>query len=864
MGRDALSDALRQRLDTLPKNSTRFTPEILHLLLELSDQPVKKSHLSALDRLRTQGEDPGPRLKWEDIAREDGWAEAPDIWETVDFADNSEEEVDVFPHPLSQASDSDTSMSSVTAPGQRIAKDLILPDSGLNEQPEQAGTLLSRIEEAQEWRQDAQPRDASGRPTKTPVSEYQILRESLWLLNGLPTSLFAPDCTPVPKYQLINVSWDTYRAMVNSFAEYGRTLLPLRKFCETIQDVPLVQTFQGSVIQCLRIFDKHIALLQGRYVHIKEDTVVSLIALQEELKPHLVPLAGLSNVVRKLQEERYAHSFRFLELLYHATCIAQLSGDEHTYSYLGEIFFDCFRVYIRPIRQWMEEGELTPGDKTFFVAESSTSVPMHQIWSDKFKLRRSDQGQLHAPRFLQPAVRRIFNTGKSVVVLKHLGRFQHPTHLDASRLPEPPLDFAPVCGSPDLALAPFSELFDSAFDRWVQSKHLSTSSNLQAILFESCGLWTSLDVLEHIYFMSDGALADTFVSPVFAGLDSESTTWTDRFTLTELAQEAWSPCPSLEGYRLSASVEREPDSVSRSRPISVRRSVRISLPGLRLSYRLAWPVQLVITRETVVRYQTLFTLLLQLRRAASILTTSAPSLKLNVQAEMDGQQAAYYGLRTRLLWFTATVHSYLTTLVLTPEITKMRNDLQAAEDLDGMIEVHAAFTKRILEEACLGPKLAPIRECVLDVLDLAVRLEDARRTDQEAAARWALLSTPQRRFRGANELAVPEPQSALRGVYVSPREKEREEDQIILFGDDEEEEGDHTSGSQKRSGTRGGGEQKQTYPEILTSIRADFDRHLRFVAGGLRGVARASTDAAAAKWDVLAEMLEMGLQDGSR
>lgn len=696
----------------------------------------------------------------------------------------------------------------------------------------------------------------------------------MFLLNGLHTSLFAPDCTPVPKYQLTNVSWDTHRALVNSFAEYGRTLLPLRKFRETTQDVPLVQAFQGSVDQCLRDFDKHIALLQGHYVHIKDDTVVSLIALQEGLKPHLVPLAGLANVVRKLQEERYAHSFRFLELLHDAICIAQLSGDEHTYSYLGEVFFDCFRVYIRPIRQWMEAGDLTPGDKTFFVAESPTSVPMHQIWSNKFKLRRSDHGQLHAPSFLQPAVRKIFNTGKSIVVLRHLGRFQHPTDLDAPRLPEPPLDFASVCGSSDSAFAPFTELFDSAFDRWVQSKHLSTSSNLLAILFESCGLWTSLDALQHIYFMSDGALADTFTSAVFAGLDSQNTTWTDRFTLTELAQEAWSPCSSLESYRLSASVEREPDFASRDHPTPVPRSVRAGLPGLRLSYRLAWPVQLVVTRETVARYQTLFTLLMQLRRAATILTTSAPSLKANVRADLDGPRAAYYGLRARLLWFTVTMHSYLTTLVLAPEIARMRADLRGAGDLDGTIEAHAAFTRRVIDGACLSPKLAPIRECVLDVLDLAGKLEDARRAADEAGGGGldAPPSTPLRPRGNAEAAAVvgsvPVPQSALRGLYVSPREKEREEDQTILFGDDpgdETEEGDRTGDStgdsRKRSGTGGGdGARRQTYPEILASIGADFDIHLRFVAGGLRGVARASTDAAAAKWDVLAEMLEMGLK----
>lgn len=844
MGRDGLSDALRQRLDALSTRTTRWTPEILHLFLELSDQPAKKTDLRVLERLRPSFDDPGPILKWEDIAREDDWAQDRGLWNNVDFADSSEDEL--IPESRSHTPDSDTSMSSAIAPGQRTAKDLMKPES-------EADVSLDIIEKSQKWRQEAQPRDESGRPMKIPVSEYQLLREVLFLLNGLPTSLFGPDCTPVPKFQLSNVSWDTYRALVNSFAEYGRTLLPLRKFSETRQDVPLVQSFQDSVCQSLRSFDKEIARIQGRYVEIREDTVVSLIALQEELKPYLVPLAGLSNVVRKLQEERYAHAFRFLELLYEATCIAQLSGDEHTYSFLGEIFFDCFRVYIRPIRQWMEGGELTPGDKTFFVAESSTTVPLYQMWSDKFQLRRSQQGQLHAPSFLQPAVRKIFNTGKSVVVLKHLGRFHHPSEQPENSLPEPSLSFADICASPSFALAPFSELFDSAFDRWVQSKHLSTSSNLQNNLFDSCGLWSSLDALQHIYFMTDGSLAEVFTSSIFTNLDAHSTTWADRFSLTELAQGAFSPIPTLEPYRLSATSAPIDD------PKRARRSVRTALAHITLTYKLPWPVQLIITRETITHYQSLFTLLLQLRRAASTLTSF---FKATGPRELETyDQQTYYVLRARLLWFTSTLHSYLTTLVLTPDITAMQMNLEAAEDVDDMIAIHGAFAKQITDEACLGAKLEPIMRCILDVLDLAIQLEDARRA-QEAADEGSNVAqqhfdTP-RKIDRATEQAQPPP-SAMRGVYISPKEKEREEDATIMLFGDSDHEGDASVDRGKAAPVA---QQQQTYVEVLGSVRADFERHLRFIAGGLRGVARASTEKAAAKWDVLAEMFEMGIREG--
>lgn len=48
---------------------------------------------------------------------------------------------------------------------------------------------------------------------------------------------------------------------------------------------------------------------------------------------------------------------------------------------------------------------------------------------------------------------------------------------------------------------------------------------------------------------------------------------------------------------------------------------------------------------------------------------------------------------------------------------------------------------------------------------------------------------------------------------------------------------------------------------VLKEIKSDYDRHLRFVCGGLRSVARATSDAQSAKWDILAEMFQTGCRD---
>jgi gamma-tubulin complex component 5 len=123
---------------------------------------------------------------------------------------------------------------------------------------------------------------------------------------------------------------------------------------------------------------------------------------------------------------------------------------------------------------------------------------------------------------------------------------------------------------------------------------------------------------------------------------------------------------------------------------------------------------------------------------------------------------------------------------------------------------------------------------MLDVFDLTLRLEDARRLEAERDAEET------------QEL------SRLSFVCSSPSSPEKyveageEEDATFLEGQDQS--------VLARDADR-------EYRDVLDEVRAEFESHLRFVASGLRGVARASNDEAARKWDTLAEMLEAGTAD---
>lgn len=811
--KEGLADALRERRDALESHQSQWHPEVLYLLLELSDQPTFKSRLIDLELLKEPPEDQAAQLRWEDIAREDGWDDDAAIWESINYSDGSGDE-GYADSAKSEAADSSSSFDGYVSG--RTAEDFIIHSEDIPQ--------LNKARKAQEWRTEAPPRDASGHPRKIPVSEFQIVREVLFMIQGLNTTLFGKDGSVAPGFQMSHIAWDTHRATMNYFGEVGRQLGILRDFVSRTQNAAHLQVFQDSVATRLGSLDVAVTDIQHTLVAPEEDTVVSLLSVKGRLAAQLEPFYALSNIVAQIIDTPNLGAFRYLELLFDDASLAQLSGKPIVYEFLARIFVECFGVYLRQIRLWMDEGRLIPNDKMFFVSESPARVSLNKIWSDKYKLRRSASGKIHAPNFLHPAVGKIFNAGKNIVLLKQLGRSTLAGHHRKAQ--EPPLNYETICPF-GFELVPFADLFSAAFDKWIESKYHTTSASLTSVLFDDCGVWSSLDALQKLYFMSDGAATDFFSNRLFSKLDALKPGWNNRYTLTSMAQEGFAS--QLDTTRLAVNISVDGQRLTTQ---TAQRSVRTALPTIRINFRLAWPVQMIITEESTATYQTVFTLLLQIRRALYVLRKKKLIENYWTDDENWPERALYYSLRTNLVWFCTTLQSYFTTLVLAPNSAKLREDLLEAQDADAMITTHAAFLKRVTDEACLGTRLQPIRECMLDILDLSIKLEQAQSWNaaQEAEEMMEL--------------------SRL-SVMSSPAKGK----QWVAYKRGDNDDSDDDNEGQKVA-------LDKPYLTVLHEVKSDFDRHLRFICGGLRSVARATGDAQSAKWDILAEMLQMG--DSSR
>lgn len=844
-----MADALRERLNTLEKKKLKWGPEILHLLLELSENPVSNSRVEDLDFLKEPELDTGPPLRWMDLIDEDPLLREKSIWKNIDFGAGSSDE-DAYEDGRSELSGTDTTVQSSI-------------DDEFNRRPEDytVDTLeqenFGKLRQSQFWKKTPSVGEVKLETVKRPITELQAVREVLFMFLGLPTSLFdvrpGPPITMITSkgYALKHASADAFQKLATSFADGGTAIMTLRSWTRRSQSIPLLQIFQSSITKRIQTFDTLLSTTHQRFVAIQEDAVVSLLKVQFDIDPYLCPLIRLSKMVERLDAERYPHAFRFLEMLYDETCTSQMAGNENMYAFMGMLFFECFQVYLRPLRSWMEDGELKNGDKVFFVSEAAGDVEPASIWQSRFKIRRTQTGVLHAPRFLRAAANKIFTTGKSVVVLKYLNQF---SSLQSSRdALEPLLDFETVCSPSQFQLAPFPELFDVAFEAWVQSKHHYASSRLRKTLFDSCGLHTALDAISHLYYMADGTTAAVFTNSIFDKLDTLDESWNDHFTLTELAQSTFGSLPSISSERLRTKILTLPRKVKEV--AKCRKSVKV-LSALELKYHISWPIQIVLTPATIPSYQRIFTFLFQVRRSSHILSRQRLIDDVLTYTSSSDERALYYSLRTRLFWFTHTLYYFLTSLVIEPNSLKMREQLKDAEDVDSMIEVHATYIKSLLDQVLLGSKLELIHNTILKILDLAIKLEDAQAANaalnkeamdqQQEMMDMSMASlglhTPQKR-----------PDKLSRSVNKVKDESSSDED------GEKEIDVDLSILSSTYDNSQG-----QTYVEKLRKMKADFDRLGKFVASGLRGVARAGSGEEARSWSVLGEMLEFGFESGTR
>lgn len=723
LNNEPLANALHDRLQELSTTTNQWIPEVLSLLLHLSDRPVHKARIEDLQLLQPL-RPPAP-LSWSDIIADDPLDDSDNIWKNIDFtADESDE--DEFSE-LDDAEDTDTSLhaSPIEWKDPKVElEDLIVP---IND------SVLHRIESAQFWRKDGtEATNIDGKGPELLLTEVQAVREVIFMIQGLPTSMFIPNIIEAiaisEGVSIRHVSQNSLTALLEAFANIGTKVRNVRQWTGRKPEIPLEQTFGASLSFQLAMLDRKLSEIELSVLDSRTGSVPTLLYLHEAVSGSTRLIQQLDDVLRDLSGIPNSElPFRMLESLFDRTCASQRVGDAEGYEFMADLFFECLRTYIRPIRLWMEKGQLSGHDSVMFIRKNVVNVPLESLWRNQYELVRRPDGNLNAPMFLHLASTKIFNTGKSVDFLRHMG-FQGG-EFGRQSPDRPEMTFQTVCQPADLGLlSPFPELFDMAFRSWVVSKHHESSSTLREQLESRCGLQGCLDALEFIYFCRNGALSSNAANAVFEWIDGGSHRWRDNFVLTELFRSAYRTIPCIELDRLEMHVDA---ASAQNSWRCARRSMGV-LEDLRISYRLPWAVANIIRKDSFQIYQRVFVLILQIYRAKYLLQGQSC-----LSTAVDNMYLLSRHVHLRLLWFVNVMLTYITQMVVLATATGMRTEMRLAADADGMIEVHEAYITKLESRCFLTKSHRPIRQALLSLLDLTVLFANLRTSSRKTTGSTA-------------------------------------------------------------------------------------------------------------------------------
>ena len=823
---DEIADALASRVDELATRSDRWTPEVLSLLLQMSDRPLKKSKIEDLDKLIPDS--PPAVLTWSDILADDPVDNRDGIWNNVDFAadgsdDDEDIEVRASPPSLSTPGSSDQveyfqgKLEALSVEPDRKGLDIIIDAQFWNK----------AVEGASERRNGA----SHSQPSQISLTEIQMIREIIFMLLGLPTSAINRASNGSlflnSRYRLAHVSQTLTTHTLEDFATLGDGLESIRIWNKRRERIPLLQTFQSALGSRLSQIERSLSTAQEDIMNPSAASVISLLQFSDQVQTKTHQIMPLCNIVEELTViNDNLLPFRLLELLFDRVCVSHSIGDSEGFDYLAKIFFECFQAYLKPLQYWMKHGEINKHDQTLFIKQSVEDVPLASIWERRFRLLFDESGSLHAPHFLHVAAKKIFNTGKSVDFLKYLDstRIEEAIHYDE----ESQLDFHSVCGAQGLTtLMPFSELFDLALERWIASRHHSSSKILRRILENQCGLHRALDAVEYVYFAREGTLSGVLASEIFERMDRGKEAWNDGFLLTELFRSKFAALPCID---VEALVVRPPVGFHQN-AASQRRSMR-SLESLLVGYTLPWPIANIVRPTAIAIYQRVFILLMQVQRAKQILERRFPRSILTDLGRKHEEGLLVHLLRHRLLWFINTFLSYLTDIAVGVATTEMRLKMANAEDFDAMVTVHQEYIVHLEDRCLISKRLAPILQAVISLLDLVILFSDA------CASRMGH-TLPDLTNRSTRSLASSR--------HLSGQRREQELSSSEEDSSNDAETGDNASNISFA---------RTPFLERAKKTDEKFREFYSFILAGLRGVSRAGGEPC---WEMLAESLAVAL-----
>lgn len=409
--------------------------------------------------------------------------------------------------------------------------------------------------------------------------------------------------------------------------------------------------------------------------------------------------------------------------------LTSFSGDPATRDLLKQLLADASKPYLKMLEQWIHKGVIIDPYDEFLIREQR-SIKRERLemdytdeyWDKRYTVRKDD---LPLELSSTQVYERILLTGKYLNVVRECGG------IDVSK---------------DV-INEYESIGDSRILKTLASAYNHANKSLLSLLIQTHDLPARLRSLKHYFFLDQadffinfldiaekelakpsqkaskaklqylldmslrqpGSISsvDPFKEDVI--VDIAHTSVTD-YLLKIVSVTGMDPNEAL-GYASHGNgevVERMLRSEGQNQPEDRKSSRFTAIQGLQLDFKIPFPLSLVLSRKTILRYQLLFRHLVELKHIERMLNNSWVEQKkspvwnhTSSNANLEVWKMNATRLRVKMLLFVQQILYFCTMEVMEPNWAKLQRNMGEAKTADLLMEQHVFYLDTCMKECML-------------------------------------------------------------------------------------------------------------------------------------------------------------------
>ena len=259
----------------------------------------------------------------------------------------------------------------------------------------------------------------------------------------------------------------------------------------------------------------------------------------------------------------------------------------------------------------------------------------------------------------------------------------------------------------EYAWTSFSEVIKYCIGDSLEEAYKEAVSHLLALLTGSLGLEHAFSLIRSIYLMESGEYMTPFLNDIFAKLERDEVldnTFDLNLSFAEVLQ-GWKWAASLDALRFVLEGEPQPAIMLEA------------TQHLQLHYDPPSLLELIFDRDTMQKYERLFSFLIQVKRAIYSISDTKWQDKASKQPHLH----LFTLFQRELRHFIHSFEVYLFQQILSVGALKFQSSREKAGSVDEVRSLHQGYLEKMIERCLLGQKALPIYKAVGAVFECCIR-----------------------------------------------------------------------------------------------------------------------------------------------